>query len=304
MSPRRQYEQYAQRLAEGFRGRVFCTPATADLCKIVLPDAGRIEEEDAREANRRGYSKHSPALPLFTEGDAFLAISRLQPVGFDRPVPVTPGVTVRFVNSGHLLGSAFAVLTLAVDGGRELVPLGRDGLAQRDQLGEIAGQLLRTGPQFRHHGAEQHGHHARRPGEHGGDFFHVHDVEIVVLAGGEVAADAHEPPDIPFDAVGGSAVPGGDLDHAHVLVSGDSPLERAQRHHDEVVLIRAHRGLAFGLEQADDFAGELLQADAAADGALAPEELVPHGLADDAHRGAQASLARRESASALNAAVG
>ncbi len=120
--------------AEGFRGRVFCTPATADLCKIVLPDAGRIEEEDAREANRRGYSKHSPALPLFTEGDAFLAISRLQPVGFDRPVPVTPGVTVRFVNSGHLLGSAFAVLTLAVDGGRELVFSGDVGRYDRPVL--------------------------------------------------------------------------------------------------------------------------------------------------------------------------
>jgi metallo-beta-lactamase family protein len=120
--------------AEGFRGRVFCTPATADLCKIVLPDAGRIEEEDAREANRRGYSKHSPALPLFTEGEAFLAISRLQPVGFDRPVPVTPGVTVRFVNSGHLLGSAFAVLTLAVEGGRELVFSGDVGRYDRPVL--------------------------------------------------------------------------------------------------------------------------------------------------------------------------
>ena len=120
--------------AEGFRGRVFCTPGTADLCKIVLPDAGRIEEEDAREANRHGYSKHSPALPLFTEVDAFRAISRLQPVGFDRPIPVTTGVTVRFVNSGHLLGSAFAVLTLEADGGRELVFSGDVGRYNRPVL--------------------------------------------------------------------------------------------------------------------------------------------------------------------------
>ena len=74
--------------AEGFRGRVFCTPGTADLCRIVLPDAGRIAEEDAREANRHGYSKHRPALPLFTEADAYRVLVNLQPVGFDRPVPV------------------------------------------------------------------------------------------------------------------------------------------------------------------------------------------------------------------------
>ncbi len=120
--------------AEGFRGRVFCTPGTADLCKLVLPDSGRIAEEDAREANRHGYSKHSPALPLFTEADAFHALMRLQPVGFDRPVPVTEGVTVRFVNSGHLLGSAFVVMTLDADGGREIVFSGDVGRYDRPVL--------------------------------------------------------------------------------------------------------------------------------------------------------------------------
>ncbi len=120
--------------AEGYRGRVFCTPGTADLCRIVLPDAGRIAEEDAREANRHGYSKHSPALPLFTEADAFRALVNLQPVGFDRTVPVTEGVSVRFVNSGHLLGSAFVVLGLDVDGGREVVFSGDVGRYDRPIL--------------------------------------------------------------------------------------------------------------------------------------------------------------------------
>jgi metallo-beta-lactamase family protein len=120
--------------AEGYRGRVFCTPGTADLCKIVLPDAGRIAEEDAREANRHGYTKHSPALPLFTEADAYRALANLQPVGFDRPVPAADGVTVRFVNSGHLLGSAFAVLALEVDGGREVVFSGDVGRYDRPIL--------------------------------------------------------------------------------------------------------------------------------------------------------------------------
>ena len=79
---------YLPRLvAQGFRGRIFCTPGTADLCRLVLPDAARLQEEDAREANRHGYSKHAPALPLFTESDAFRALTQLQPVGFHRPVP-------------------------------------------------------------------------------------------------------------------------------------------------------------------------------------------------------------------------
>jgi metallo-beta-lactamase family protein len=102
--------------AQGFRGRVFCTPGTADLCRIVLPDAGRLAEEDARAANRQGYSRHKPALPLFTETDAFRALSNLQPVGFDRPVPAMRGVDVTFVSSGHLLGSAFAVLEVGGNG--------------------------------------------------------------------------------------------------------------------------------------------------------------------------------------------
>jgi metallo-beta-lactamase family protein len=93
---------------QGFRGRVFCTAGTQDLARIVLPDSGRIQEEDAENANRHGYSKHTPALPLYGEQDAFRAVSLLQPVGYDRPMPVTDGVAVDFINAGHLLGSAYA----------------------------------------------------------------------------------------------------------------------------------------------------------------------------------------------------
>jgi len=100
---------YLPRLvAQGFRGRIFCTAGTLDLCRIVLPDAGRIQEEDAENANRDGYTKHAPALPLYRETDAFRAISQLQPVGYDRPMPVTPDIEAEFVNAGHLLGSAYA----------------------------------------------------------------------------------------------------------------------------------------------------------------------------------------------------
>lgn len=104
---------YLPRLAsDGFRGRVFCTAGTAELCRLVLPDAGRIQEEDARAANRGGYTRHSPALPLFTEPDAYRALSLFQPVGYNRPLPAAPGVEVEFVNAGHLLGSAYARITV------------------------------------------------------------------------------------------------------------------------------------------------------------------------------------------------
>lgn len=100
---------YLPRLvAQGFRGRVFCTAGTRDLCRIVLPDSGRIQEEDAENANRHGYSKHTPALPLYGEADAFRAVSLLQPCGYDRTMPVADGVEVDFVNAGHLLGSSYA----------------------------------------------------------------------------------------------------------------------------------------------------------------------------------------------------
>ena len=104
---------YLPRLvAQGFRGRVFCTPGTRDLCSLVLPDSAHIQEEDARDANRHQYSKHHPALPLYTSDDAEQALTLLQPVGYNRRVPVVPGVDVEFINAGHLLGSAFARVRL------------------------------------------------------------------------------------------------------------------------------------------------------------------------------------------------
>ncbi len=114
---------------QGFHGRIFCTPATAELARIVMADAGRLQEEDAERANRKGYSRHSPALALFTEDDAARAAMLLQPVGYDRPVPVAPGVTVEFLNAGHLLGSSFARVHVA-DGDKTILfggDLGRYG---------------------------------------------------------------------------------------------------------------------------------------------------------------------------------
>lgn len=104
---------YLPRLrTQGYKGRVFCTAGTKDLCRLVLPDSGRIQEEDARQANRHGYSKHHPALPLYTESDALAALTQLQPIGYHRAIEIVPGISIEFLPAGHLLGSAFVVARL------------------------------------------------------------------------------------------------------------------------------------------------------------------------------------------------
>jgi metallo-beta-lactamase family protein len=105
---------YLPRLvAKGFKGRVFCTPGTYDLAHLVLIDSAHLQEEDARQATRDHYSKHDPALPLYTLADAWRALAQLQPVGFHRAMPVAPGIEISFTPMGHLLGSAAVTMTLA-----------------------------------------------------------------------------------------------------------------------------------------------------------------------------------------------
>lgn len=94
----------------GFRGRVFCTAGTRALSEILLPDAGFLEERDAERANRYGYSKHRPALPLFTEADARVAIGHLQVVEQDHPVAVGDDVRLTLQYAGHLIGAASALI--------------------------------------------------------------------------------------------------------------------------------------------------------------------------------------------------
>jgi metallo-beta-lactamase family protein len=97
-------------IKRGFKGPVLCSRATADLCAILLPDAGHLQEKDAEFANRHDFSKHKPALPLFTEADARAALTRLKPVSFDEALPVPGGATLRFRHAGHILGAATAQL--------------------------------------------------------------------------------------------------------------------------------------------------------------------------------------------------
>lgn len=98
---------YLPRLATlGFHGPIHCTEATAELCRILLPDSGRLQEEDAAFANRKGFSKHRPALPLYTEEDARAVLGQLVTHPFARPFSPSPGWEVAFSPSGHILGAA------------------------------------------------------------------------------------------------------------------------------------------------------------------------------------------------------
>lgn len=94
----------------GFSGRVYCTAATRDLCVILLPDSGYLQEEEARYANKRGYSKHAPALPLYTRKDAELSLWHFTPVDFGHDFDLGGDLTLHLISSGHILGSAFVLL--------------------------------------------------------------------------------------------------------------------------------------------------------------------------------------------------
>ncbi len=90
----------------GWEGKVYCTPATFDLLQILLIDAAKLQEEDARFANKTKYSNHKPALPLYEEKDALRALSCLETIEYDEWAEIQPGVSIQFLRAGHILGSA------------------------------------------------------------------------------------------------------------------------------------------------------------------------------------------------------
>jgi metallo-beta-lactamase family protein len=90
----------------GFRGPVYCTAATEKLLDILLPDSAHLQEEEARFANRHSFSKHSPALPLYTQNDAAAALKILRPVDWADRIAIAPQIVASFSPAGHLLGAA------------------------------------------------------------------------------------------------------------------------------------------------------------------------------------------------------
>jgi metallo-beta-lactamase family protein len=108
---------YLPRLARlGYRGHVYATPATIDLAGLILPDSAHLQEEEAEYANEKGYSRHRPALPLYTAGDAEAALRLLRPLPYHELREVVPGIGVRPTDAGHILGSAS--LTVQAAGSR------------------------------------------------------------------------------------------------------------------------------------------------------------------------------------------
>jgi metallo-beta-lactamase family protein len=98
---------------EGFANTVHATPATRDLCRILLPDSGHIQEEDAAFANRHGYSKHTPALPLYTRQDALDCLPQIKAQALGTTFQPMAGWRVTFSSAGHILGAASVLLEVA-----------------------------------------------------------------------------------------------------------------------------------------------------------------------------------------------
>ncbi len=128
----------------GFSGPVFVTPPTAGLLEYLWTDAAHLHEEDARYANRKGYSRHRPALPFFDSNDARGALSLLSPVGFHERTELGNGIAFTFRRVGHILGAAFIVveadarkIVFSGDVGQKHVPILKD-----PETPEAADQLV------------------------------------------------------------------------------------------------------------------------------------------------------------------
>jgi metallo-beta-lactamase family protein len=103
---------------QGFSGKVYCSSATVDLCRILLPDSGYLQEEEAAFANRHRLSKHQPALPLYTRDDAERCLKLLHPVPWETTWTPAPGLHASLSPSGHMAGSSFVHLD---DGSRSIL---------------------------------------------------------------------------------------------------------------------------------------------------------------------------------------
>ncbi len=107
---------------QGFRGKIYCSSATRDLCAILLPDSGYLQEEDARRANKYGYSRHAKAKPLYNQKDARAALEYFHPVEFDEFFNIGPDLRIRLKHSGHILGSSF----IQIDNGHKTIVFSGD----------------------------------------------------------------------------------------------------------------------------------------------------------------------------------
>jgi metallo-beta-lactamase family protein len=129
----------------GYQGPIYATPATIDLCSILLPDSGHLQEEDAAFANKRKSSKHSPALPLYTLEEAQQALKQFQPVNFDEEKQLRMDFTFCFVRAAHIVGSSMVEIKLGANGSSQRLMFTGDIGRVHDS--EVApGRVLHSGP--------------------------------------------------------------------------------------------------------------------------------------------------------------
>jgi metallo-beta-lactamase family protein len=131
---------------EGFQGSIYATQATIDLCSVVLPDSGHLQEEDAEFHNKKKTSKHDPALPLYTMDEAMACLQRFKPVTLGETTQLSPEISFRFVPAAHILGSTMAEITLKTDGQtRRLLFTGDIGRVRDSEI--APGKVIHSGPQ-------------------------------------------------------------------------------------------------------------------------------------------------------------
>ena len=131
---------------QGFRGPIYATPSTIDLCSIILPDSGHLQEEDAAFHNKFKTSKHDPALPLYTMEEAQDCMQYFKPVEFDAVKQILPDVSFRFVHAAHILGSSMAEVTVSVSGqSKRLLFTGDIGRVHDHDI--APGKVVYSGPQ-------------------------------------------------------------------------------------------------------------------------------------------------------------
>jgi metallo-beta-lactamase family protein len=131
---------------EGFRGPIYASPPTIDLCGIILPDSGHLQEEDARYYNKQKKSKHDPALPLYTFEEAQNSLQYFKPVQVGETVQLSPELSFRFVRAAHILGSCMAEVRLSAGGQiRKLLFTGDIGRVLDHKV--APGKVVHSGPQ-------------------------------------------------------------------------------------------------------------------------------------------------------------
>jgi metallo-beta-lactamase family protein len=124
---------YLPRLVrDGYRGPIYADAATIELCNILLPDSAHLQEEDAERAGRKGYSKHAPPLPLYSQGDVAQVLKALREIPRADAFTISPQFTVKPHNAGHILGASSLELTIT-ENGKKTVALFSGDVGRYDQ---------------------------------------------------------------------------------------------------------------------------------------------------------------------------